>query len=61
MKKLYTLEELKEVNIKTFLKVVKLLSKEIGGDAETLIRYTIQADYLFGIDGSIYRRSYWNL
>jgi hypothetical protein len=58
MIKLYTLEDLKDVNIKTFLKVVKLLSKEIGGDAEALIKYTKQADYLFKIDGSVYRRLY---
>lgn len=58
MKKLYNLEELKEVNIKSFLKVVNLLSKEIGGDAEALIKYTKQADYLFCIDGSVYRRLY---
>lgn len=58
MKAIMELEELKRLNIKSYIKVINYFRKEVGNSSseEAIIKYTKQANYMFDKDGTIYRR-----
>lgn len=54
MKKLYSLEELQEINLKAYFKAVNKLMKSLGGTESGVIKYSKQAGYLVDSDGVVY-------
>lgn len=56
-KMIYSLEELKEVNINGYLEVIKWMRKNVGNGSsyEALEKYAREAGYYADEDGNIYR------
>ena len=56
MIKIYKLDELKDINIKAYLKAIKTLRDDIGGSSdEAIIRYCKQAGIYASDKGLIYK------